>query len=622
MHVIGTAGHVDHGKSALVQAITGIDPDRLAEEKRRGMTIDLGFAWAALPSGREVSIVDVPGHERFIKNMLAGVGGVDLALLVVAADESVMPQTREHLAILDLLGVRRGLAVITKADLADADMLEIAQLEIEDALEGTTLEGSSMVAVSAMTGAGLPELLAAMEAALDETEPRRDVGRPRLSIDRAFAVAGFGAVVTGTLLDGALRVGQAVEIVPGGREARIRGLQTHRRKAESVAPGNRAAVNLSGVSAGEISRGQVLATPGWLRAVSAVDVRLTALADAPHGLRHNLPTTFHAFAAESPAKLRLLDADSLAPGEEGWAQIVLEQPVALTRGDHFVLRSADATLGGGTIVDVGAKRHRRRRAPVLDRLASLAEGGPSAQLLSALDGREPSSPASLAGRANLSQEDAVALARSAVAAGSAVALSGGAVAADTPLYTAAGWARLRSNAVGALEEFHRRNPLREGMTREELRSRLRLRGNAAQATLDRLTADDAVVEAAGGEMRLPGHAVAVTAEQQAAMDAYVAALERDPFPVEAPSLAPELLALLAEQGRVVRASQGVVFDAATYARIEAEVTARLRSAGKVTVAEARDLLGTSRKYTLALLEEMDDRKVTRRAGDERTLLRE
>lgn len=622
MHVIGTAGHVDHGKSALVQAITGIDPDRLAEEKRRGMTIDLGFAWAALPSGREVSIVDVPGHERFIKNMLAGVGGVDLALLVVAADESVMPQTREHLAILDLLGVRRGLAVITKADLADADMLEIAQLEVEEALAGTTLEGSPMVAVSAATGAGLPELLAAVDAALDETEPRRDVGRPRLSIDRAFAVAGFGAVVTGTLLDGALRVGQAVEIVPGGREARIRGLQTHRRKAESVAPGNRAAVNLSGVSAGEISRGQVLATPGWLRAVSAVDVRLTALADAPHGLRHNLPATFHAFAAESPAKLRLLDADALAPGEEGWAQIVLEQPVALTRGDRFVLRSADATLGGGTVVDVGAKRHRRRRAPVLDRLASLAEGGPSAQLLAALEGREPASPASLAGRANLSQEDAVALARSAVAAGTAVALGGGAVAADTSLYTAAGWARLRSNAVGALEEFHRRNPLREGMTREELRSRLRLRGNAAQATLDRLITDDAAVEAAGGEMRLPGHAVAVTAEQQAAMDAYVAALKRDPFPVEAPALAPELLALLAEQGRVVRASQGVVFDTATYARIEGEVTARLRSAGKVTVAEARDLLGTSRKYTLALLEEMDDRKVTRRAGDERTLLRE
>ena len=622
MYVIATAGHVDHGKSALVHAITGIDPDRLAEEKRRGMTIDLGFAWAALPSGREVSIVDVPGHERFIKNMLAGVGGVDLALLVVAADESVMPQTREHLAILDLLCVRRGLAVITKADLADADMLEITQLEVEEALAGTTLAGSPMLAVSAVTGAGLPELLAAIDAALDETEQRRDVGLPRLSIDRAFAVAGFGAVVTGALLDGALRIGQAVEIVPGGREARIRGLQTHRRKVDSAAPGNRVAVNLSGVSASELARGQVLASPGWLRATSAVDVRLTMLADAPHGLRHNLPVTFHAFAAESPAKARLLDADALAPGEEGWAQIVLRQPVALTRGDRFVLRSADATLGGGTVVDVGVKRHRRRRATVLDRLASLAEGGPAAQLLAALEGREPASPASLASRANLSHDDAVALARNAVAEGSAVALGGGAVASDTPLYTATGWTRLRANAVEALADFHRRNPLREGMTREELRSKLRLRGNAAQAALDKLAADGDAADAPGGALRLPEHAVAVTDAQQAAMDAYVAALERDPFPAEAPALAPELLALLAEQGRVVRASQGVVFDAATYARIESAVTARLRAAGKVTVAEARDLLGTSRKYTLALLEEMDDRKITRRSSDERTLLRE
>ena len=621
MYVIGTAGHVDHGKSALVQAITGIDPDRLAEEKRRGMTIDLGFAWAALPSGREVSIVDVPGHERFIKNMLAGVGGLDLALLVVAADESVMPQTREHLAILNLLDVRRGVAVITKADLADADMLALTQLEVEEALEGTTLAGSPMLAVSAVTGAGLPELLAAMDAALDETEQRRDVGRPRLSIDRAFSVAGFGAVVTGALLDGALRVGQAVEVVPGGREARIRGLQTHRRKVETAAPGNRVAVNLSGVSAGEISRGQVVASPGWLRATSAVDVRLTALADAPHGVRHNLPVTFHAFAAESPAKVRLLDADTLAPGEEGWAQIALEQPVALARGDRFVLRSADATLGGGTVVDVDVKRHRRRRVPVLNRLASLAEGSPAAQLLSALEGREPASPASLASRANLSLDDAVSLARNAVAEGSAVAMGNGAVAPDTPLYTAEGWARLRAAAVRTLADFHRRNPLREGMTREELRSRLRLRGNAAQAALDRLAADGAAVEA-GAAMRLPEHAVAVTKEQQAAMDAFVAALERGPFPAETPALASELLALLAERGRVVRASQGVVFDAATYERIEGAVTARLRANGKVTVAEARDLLGTSRKYTLALLEEMDDRKVTRRSGDERTLLRE
>ena len=260
MYVIGTAGHVDHGKSTLVQALTGIDPDRLTEEKRRGMTIDLGFAWVQLPSGREVSIVDVPGHERFIKNMLAGVGGIDLALLIVAADESVMPQTREHLAILDLLGVRRGIVVLTKADLADDDMLSLVQLEVEETLEKTTLAGAPVYSVSASTGQGIPALASAIDDALNETEPRRDVGRPRLPVDRAFTMAGFGTVVTGTLIDGSLVAGQSVEIVPGGLQARVRGLQSHRQKIETAAPGNRVAVNLSGISADEISRGDVVAS--------------------------------------------------------------------------------------------------------------------------------------------------------------------------------------------------------------------------------------------------------------------------------------------------------------------------------------------------------------------------
>ena len=621
MYVIGTAGHVDHGKSTLVQALTGIDPDRLAEEKRRGMTIDLGFAWVTLPSGREVSIVDVPGHERFIKNMLAGVGGIDLALLIVAADESVMPQTREHLAILDLLGVRHGLAVITKADLADADILALVQLEVEELLDTTTLAGSPVHAVSATTGEGVQELAAAIDAALDETEQRRDVGRPRLPVDRSFAVAGFGTVVTGTLIDGTLEAGQPVEIVPGGVQGRIRGLQSHRQKIDAASPGNRVAVNLSGVSAQEIARGGVLTRPGWLRATRAVDVRLHMLSDAPHGIRHNFPATFHAFAAEAPAKVRLLEDDELAPGGEAWAQVWLEEPIAVVRGDHFVLRSADATLGGGTVVDVDVKRHRRRRAPLFERLGRLAEGSPTAQLVSALEDQEPASVGGLARRANVSEAEALALAREAVAEGSAVALGAEGVTVGTQLYTAAGWGRLCGQARSTLGAFHREFPLREGMTREELRSRLGLRGNAAQPALDRLVADG-VGSASGGVLRLPEHSVEVTAQQRAAMDAYVAALERDPFPQEAPSVAPELLALLAEQGRVVRAAQGVVFDAATYERLAGEVTSLLRAQGKVTVAEVRDLLGTSRKYTLALLEHLDDEKVTRRVGDERMLLGE
>ena len=352
MFVIGTAGHVDHGKSTLVKALTGIDPDRLREEKEREMTIELGFAWLTLPSGREVSIVDVPGHERFGKNMLAGVGGIDLAMLVVAADESVMPQTREHLAILDLLCVNRGLAVLTKKDLVDDEWLELVQLELEEALQGTSMEGVSMVAVSAAAALGLDELKDALDRLLEETPPRADLGRPRLAVDRSFTMSGFGAVVTGTLLDGALSVGQVVELVPSGRRGRIRGLQSHRRRIESVGPGHRVAVNLSGVSREDVPRGEVLTVPGWLGTTRMVSVELRLTRWAPQPVRHNLGVTFHTGTSETNARVRLLDTQELKPGEHGWAQVHLERPLPLVKGDRFIIRSAQWTLGGGQVVEI------------------------------------------------------------------------------------------------------------------------------------------------------------------------------------------------------------------------------------------------------------------------------
>ena len=599
-------------------AMTGIDPDRLDEEKQRGMTIDLGFAWVTLPSSREVSIVDVPGHERFIKNMLAGVGGVDLALLIVAADESVMPQTREHLAILDLLGVERGLAVITKKDLADSDTLELVEMEIEDVLQGTTLEGSPVVSVAATTGEGISELLAAVDTALDDSLRRRDLGRPRLAVDRTFTISGFGTVVTGTLIDGTLGVGQEVEIVPSGKRSRIRGLQSHQKKIDTAEPGNRVAVNLSGMATDEIERGEVVTTPGWLRPTRAVDVRMRLLEAAPHNVRHNYPATFHAHASETPATVRLLDADELKPGEEGWAQIYLHLPVALARGDRFVIRSPNATLGGGYVVDVDASRHHRNHAPTIERLERLAEGSPTAQLLSALEATEPSNVTSLARRANLSDDEALDLARQAVDEGSAVAL-GDEVALGTQVYTLAGWTRLSTKAQQSLAAYHRQNPLRTGMTREELRSRLGVAGSLANLVLNTLARSGTLVDDAA-VLRLPDHTVAVSDQQQAEMDSFVAKLAADPFPAEQPRVAPELLALLSEQAKVVRAGDGVTFDTATWDRLQAQVIDHLRANGKVTVAEVRDMQGTSRKYALAVLEHLDDLKVTRRQGDERVLL--
>ena len=618
MYVIGTAGHVDHGKSTLVHALTGMDPDRLQEEKERGLTIDLGFAWLTLPSGREVSIVDVPGHERFIKNMLAGVGGIDLALLIVAADESVMPQTREHLGILDLLHVQRGLVVITKCDLVDDEVLQLVQLEVEDLLKGTSLEGSPVVAVSAVTREGLTDLLSTVDQALDLTEARRDLGRPRLAIDRSFTIAGFGTVVTGTLIDGTLTVGQEVELVLSGKRSRMRGLQTHRRKLEQASPGSRVAVNLGGVTSHEIVRGELLATPGWLRPTQAVDARVRLVATAPKAIRHNLPVTFHAYTGETPATLRLLEVDELTPGHEAWAQLWLSEPIALVRGDRFVIRSSDSTLGGGVVVDNHAKRHRRRHAPTIRRLEVLAQGSARAQLIQTLEGQEPASVASVARRANLSEPEATGLAQAAVKKGALVSLDPGAVNASTLLYTIAGWSRLSVQAQRLLTAFHRQYPLRSGMPREELRSRMGLSGAAGVQVFQHL-AHSGVLAEEGGLARLPDHQVAVTSEQRQRMDAFVQALEKDPFG-QPPQMDNALLHLLIEAGSVERATDGVMFASTVYHRMVEAVVAHLRSHGKVTVAEVRDMLDTSRKYALALLEHMDEQHVTRRMGDERTLI--
>ena len=385
MFVIGTAGHVDHGKSVLVKALTGIDPDRLAEEKERGLTIDLGFAWLTLPSGREVSIVDVPGHERFVKNMLAGVGGIDLALLIVAADEGVMPQTKEHLAILNLLEVKSGILVITKKDLVDDEWLEMVKSDVADAVKNTTFAKAPMVAVSALKGDGLPELLSTIDKLLESTAPKEDMGRPRLPIDRVFTMSGFGTVVTGTLIDGLLSVGQEVEIVPKGLKSRIRGLQMHKTKAESAGPGNRVAVNLVGLSTSDLDRGDVLTMAGWLRPTSRCDVKLRTVAGLPRPVRHNAKVTFHTGSSETPAKVRFLDHDDVGADEEVWAQIRLENPVALVKGDFFIIRASWGTLGGGRVIDTYARRHRRYHKPILDSLAALDKGGVHEALLKLLD---------------------------------------------------------------------------------------------------------------------------------------------------------------------------------------------------------------------------------------------
>lgn len=364
--VIGTAGHVDHGKSTLVRALTGIDPDRLAEEKARAMTIDLGFAWLTLPSGRPVSLVDVPGHERFIKNMLAGVGGIDAALLVVAADEGPMPQTLEHLAILNLLEVSTGVVALTKRDTVDPDWMGYVAEEVREVLSGSSLRDAPIVPVSAISGEGLPELLSTLDGILTTMVDPGAPGAPRLPIDRVFTVSGFGAVVTGTLSGGSLRVGDDLQLYPEDRVLRVRGLQTHQESVSAAQPGSRVAVNLAGISAHEMTRGQVLAPPRLMTPSQRIDARLHLLASSPVALKQNAAVDLFTGATEVSARVTLLDRDLLEPGQTGWVQLRLAAPIAVLKRDRFIVRRASPseTLGGGEVIDPHPTRHQIGRAHV------------------------------------------------------------------------------------------------------------------------------------------------------------------------------------------------------------------------------------------------------------------
>jgi selenocysteine-specific elongation factor len=641
MHVIGTAGHVDHGKSTLVEALTGIDPDRLREEKERQMTIVLGFAWLTMPDGESVGIIDVPGHQDFIRNMLSGVGGIDAALLVIAADEGVMPQTREHLAILDLLQVQGGVIALTKVDLVeDPEWIELVEADVAEQVEGTVLADAPMIAVSAYTGEGLDELVAALAACLRKIPPRSNMGRPRLSVDRVFTIAGFGTVVTGTLIGGSLQIGQEVEILPSARPARVRGLQTHGSKIEEATPGSRVAINLTGLSKDEVSTGDVVTVPGWLRPTMLIDAQLHYLADATRPLRHNTQVDFFCGAAEIPARVRLLGADALAPGETGWVQIRLSRPTAVVRGDRFIIRrlSPSATIGGGMVLDPAPRRrYRRFRPEVIERLETLAHGSPEEIVLQALARREPREVRALVSELSLSRQSTLDALQS-MLDDQRVLIVDAAVGEETRLerpgmdaryvVSASGWQQIRGWMYEALVAYHSSYPLRRGMPREELRSRLqehvqelggRLFGQiVARAVAEGLVEEDeALVWTAEHEVRL-------TPDQQARVEALLEEFRKAPYTPPAVSecterLGEQLFYTLLENGTLVRISPEIVYRAETLQEMRERVVDLIRAEGSATVAQVRDLFGASRKYIVALMEYLDQERVTRRVGDARVL---
>jgi selenocysteine-specific elongation factor len=626
--ILGTAGHVDHGKTALVRLLTGIDTDRLKEEQERGISIELGFAHLDLPSGLRVGVVDVPGHERFVKHMLAGAGGIDFVLLVVAADEGVMPQTVEHLQIVEMLGVERGLVALTKVDLVEPDMQELAALDVREALAGTPFAGWPLFPVSAVTGAGKDELARAIEELALAVEARSGDGPLRLPIDRVFVMEGFGTVVTGTLWQGTAREGDQVTVMPGARPARVRQVQVHGRKVAAAAAGQRVALALHGLDKDEIARGDWVTAPGAFRETSILDVRLHAVGPGTRTIEQRERVRFHLGASEVFGRVTFFGRDELAPGEDDVAQIRLEAPVVAARGDRFVIRrySPVRTAGGGLVIEAATRKRRRSDVAAAQALAVLERGSTEERITAALAGRPAAGLTvdEIAARAGAPRVEVESELAALVVRGDAVELGRG-------RYVSAAYRdEIRAEIETAARDYQARYPLRHGIPRGELRSRFasRLKPEAVDALVESLVATGAL-HPREDRLRLGESALTLPPQLRAAGDRLreilVAADWTVPSSREALARAgapagqegQEFLVYLAGEGEIVRLADDLIYTRDQLARLESEVTAVLRAKGELTVADFKAITGVSRKYAVPLLEYLDGRGVTRRSGDNR-----
>lgn len=628
--IIGTAGHVDHGKTLLVKALTGIDTDRLVEEKKRGITIELGFAHLDFDDGTQAGIVDVPGHEKFIKNMLAGAGGIDLAMLVVAADEGFMPQTVEHLGILSLLGIQDGLVVITKCDMADPEWVEMVKEDVRSHVEGTFLEGKPVFTVSAYTGQGIPELRQALKELVQKAAEKNMRVPFRLPIDRVFSVDGFGTVVTGTLIEGSVSNGDMAEILPGGVQARVRNLQVHDRDVETAYAGQRVAINLAGVKKADLGRGDVVARPGSVRTSLMLDVRLQNLKNSQRTILSGSQVHLYHGAAVRLCKVVLLDRDALQPGESCYAQLRLTEEIAAKRGDRFVIRfySPLETIGGGVVLDDLPRRHKRGDQAVLDALAVRESGSGDDQLVQLVAERGHSLPTleALAAPQNLDREALAQSLEELTTAGKVLQpLPGRYLAASV-------FDAIWDSCRGLLEQYHRQNPLHAGMKVAELRQKLLK--NTDQAVADAILAAlarEGKIKAVADRYALADFTVHLTKRQSAIREKLLqtyreAGLEVPGLDEVVASFPPaergeckQVVESLVSGGDLVMLTPQLCLHSQVYAQVCGKTRDFMAEHQELTLAEFRDLLGTSRKYALAVLEYFDKNKILKKDGDVRRL---
>ena len=636
--IVGTAGHIDHGKTLLVKALTGIDADRLEEEKRRGITIDIGFAHLDLPAPNgemlRLGFVDVPGHERFVRNMLAGIGGIDMVVLVIAADEGIKPQTREHFDICRLLSVRRGMTVLTKSDAVSPEMLEVVRLEVAEFVRGSFLDLSQIdpgktdsarapiVAASSLTGQGLDEVKAALGKIASEVPAKNAAALPRLPVDRVFTMKGFGTVVTGTLVAGTIRKEDELELFPSGKRVRVRGVQVHGSAAEKAVAGQRTALNLTGVSMEELARGMTLATVNTFRSTSRVDARLSLLASAK-ALKDGARVHFHAYTMETIAEVRLYGAKQIRPGEDAFAQLRLAEPGLLLPGDRFIVRqfSPVVTIGGGMVLDSAPPARKRRIEDTVAFLKVVMDSSPVESLAARVARRGAAGLAldQIPGEMNLRRDEVEQLVR-----GSTLVRCG------TVLVSPRAFADASGRVIETVTKFHAANPLVAGMSKEELRDQVRLGAEVFSGILSKAV-EEKKLEVSGELVRLPGRGV-VMKDEEAESKKVIEQVFRAAG-LKVPALkevlaglkvdrvrAQKIMTLLLRDKVLIKVSEELVFHQNALAELRQKLLALKATTPKIDVARFKELTGVSRKYAIPLLEYLDRERVTRRVGDERVIL--
>lgn len=622
--IIGTAGHVDHGKTALIKALTGIETDRIKEEKKRGITIELGFAYLDLPDGEKAGIIDVPGHEKFVKNMLAGAGGIDLALLVVAADEGFMPQTREHLGILSLLNISEGIIVVTKKDMVDEDWLEIVCDEVRQEVQGTFLENAQIIPVSSYTGEGIEQLRQAIFTMIDQKTQIKNLDVPfRIPVDRIFSVEGFGTVITGTLIEGTMKVGDPVTVYPSRIESRIRNLQVHSQDVQEAYAGQRVAVNLAGLKKTDLNKGDVIAVPDSMHTTMMIDIHLTVLKDCDREIRNATRLHLYHGARDILCKIVLLDRDSVGAGESCYAQLRLEEEIAVKTGDRFVLRfySPVETIGGGVILDSNPFKHKRNDAAVLESL-KLKEGGSDREKISAAL-RDYSARFEtldfLQIQTGIPKEQFDQQINKLIKDKVAFRVSDNVVIHTDYLN------RLKDSAVKLLESYHKENPLREGMKKDEFRNKLIKYEDIS--VVDKITdslVNRKVLKYVINCVALADFEVQQDNNQQEIENAFLQGGFSPESPDQIAARFPkvknfkQVLESLVNTGKLVRVEEKILLHADYYNKALTLAKEHVDQNGQITLAEMRDLMGASRKFAVAVLEYWDKRGITKKVGDART----